>query len=609
MSSEAFKIFPPIGAARVGNAPEKFYIGPEDYRGLPTNPDGTKFTDKDFRDKSGALCRQAALFHVARIGKDGSAREVVAGKNGVKSITWSVHLANKKSSWYEFKTSEGENGYAPNHPLRNPDFVGKDRLKLNIDPGPRSISGANKGPIRFDKKSVPPHYKGANFIEGKLNPTGQSIDTLGDLRTDAQGRLLVLGGLGVAGSHKREPTIVDYANNDDWWDDTSDGPVRATIVMDDDSKHEAAPGWVLVGPPAYAPEIANLVTLYDTIFDSNVRTGRHPEIFSQGFWNSGPKGYRPNFRTEIAPLLERATLYPWVAAIPPKPHTFDMAMLGRMKRVRGEKIGDPGFAGLRKYILDFVRPPYSENVIVGERGATMMPFLAGDNCLNDGHSIDRYLRLTDTQYFFLQQWVAGWFVNEAPSDAWQDSITRGVLDNLVGGAFSPGIEMSWISRNQTIYSEPFRIKARPPTQGPLDLGFDPEKGMEAGDVTRYMAVPWQADFNECAAQPLGERTLWWWPAQRPEYVYVDPPPKPLRSVPSPDIDSGVQVPWVGIDFDQQNPAYMQFALDIEMVEKWPLLGFIVRKKAEGKLKERYVEVERKLPREKADKHAADKQST
>jgi hypothetical protein len=286
-----------------------------------------------------------------------------------------------------------------------------------------------------------------------------------------------------------------------------------------------------------------------------------------------------------------------------------MAMLGRMKRVRGEKIGDPGFAGLRKYILDFVRPPYSENVIVGERGATMMPFLAGDNCLNDGHSIDRYLRLTDTQYFFLQQWVAGWFVNEAPSDAWQDSITRGVLDNLVGGAFSPGIEMSWISRNQTIYSEPFRIKARPPTNGPLDLGFDPEKGMEAGDVTRYMAVPWQADFNECAAQPLGERTLWWWPAQRPEYVYVDPPPKPLRSVPSPDIDSGVQVPWVGIDFDQQNPAYMQFALDIEMVEKWPLLGFIVRKKAEGKLKERYVEVERRLPREKADEHAADKPST
>jgi L-lysine 6-oxidase len=599
-SKPVFKIFPPIAVARVGNAPEKFYIGPETYRGLPTNPDGTPFTDSDFRDADGALCRQAALFHVYRL-DNGAWREVTLATQGVTKITWTAHIANKKSSWYDFLTSLGEDGYAPNHPLRNPMVHGRDRLKLIIDPGPREIAGASAGPIGFNKDNVPPHYKGANFIDGPLQPTGEPIDTLGELRTDAQGRLLLLGGLGVAGSTNADPIIVDYANNNDWWDDTSDGVVRATIEIDG-AAYEADPGWVLVGPPAYAPELANLVTLYDTIFDAAVRAGHYPAIFDQGFWNRGRKGYRPNFRTEVAPLLERATLYPWVAAIPPKPHTFDIGLLGKMADVGGEKIGDPGMAGLRKYIFDFVRPPNKENVLIGERGATMMPFLAGDNCLNPGHSIDRYLRLTDTQFFFLEQWVAGWFVDEDPGTSAPDAMLRGVLENCVGGAFSPGIEMSWISRNQLIYSEPFRIKARAPNNGPLDLGFDPQAGMEPGDITRYMAVPWQADFNECSAQPIGDRILWWWPAQRPEYVYIDEEPKlaAFAAVTPPDQDSGIQVPWVGVDFDQLNPAYMQFALDIEMVEKWQLLGFIVFKKAGGGKKDRYVEVQRTLPRKTLD---------
>ena len=35
-----YKIYPPVGIARVGNAPDDFYFGPEEYRGLPTTPDG-----------------------------------------------------------------------------------------------------------------------------------------------------------------------------------------------------------------------------------------------------------------------------------------------------------------------------------------------------------------------------------------------------------------------------------------------------------------------------------------------------------------------------------------------------------------------------------------
>ena len=607
--SLSFSVLPSIGMARVGNAAggSSFYVGPEVYRGLPTTIDGTQIGEGNLRDANGALCRQAARFYVA-YDHNGRYREIspgatLKGKTGkdnltVASISWTVHLANKKSSWYDFLTSEGENGYAPNHPLRNPQVTGADREKLIIDPGWRTITGANAGPVHFDKKSVPPEYKWSNFITATLYPKQDKIKTLGELRTDREANLLVLGGLGVSGSPEPNPTITHFANNNNWYDNSSDGPVRATVTVTDgvDSwSYDADPAWVLVGPPAFAPQIANLVTLYDAIFDASVRAGHFPSIFSDSYWNSGPGGYRPSFDTEIKPLIERATLYPWVAAIPPKPHTFDFEALGRLG---ADGNGSAEMAGLRRYVLDAVRPPDQENVLIGERGATMMPYLCGDNCLDEtaDHAPSRYLRLTDTQYFFLQQWAAGYFVADGPPP-WPDTVTRGVLDNCVGGAFSPGIEMGWICRNPAIYAAPFRIHVREPNQGPLSLGFDPAKGMEPGDVTRYMAVPWQADFNECSSNPIGDRILWWWPAQRPEYVYLDvPKPKQLAVAPvtPPDIHTGPQVAWLGVDFDQLNPAYVQFADDLDMVTYWQDLGFIWFRPAEGGKKDRYVEVQRNL---------------
>jgi hypothetical protein len=93
-----YQVFPAIGIARVGNAPEKFYIGPETYRGLPINPDGSPFAEADFRDADGRLCRQAARFRIYRI-ENGATEEITLRTPGVKSITWTAHLANKKPSW------------------------------------------------------------------------------------------------------------------------------------------------------------------------------------------------------------------------------------------------------------------------------------------------------------------------------------------------------------------------------------------------------------------------------------------------------------------------------------------------------------------------------
>lgn len=579
-----YSIYPAIGVARVGDAPTAYYVGPEEYRGLPLLPNGEDrpFDPKDFRDDDNRLARQAARFRVYRNApdRDGGFEEITLRTPGVKSITWTVHLANKKPSWYKFTPTVGEDGYPPNHGLRNAAVTGTaQRQALNIDAGPRSLvcKPRDKTPFgsemvpapslartaAFTAATAPKGYK-TSFPPAGLRPAGNDIVTLGDIRSDERGRLLVLGGHGHAGTTDRKPELPTFANNDNWWDDTSDGPVTVRIEFDDGRDAiEPEAAWVLVGPPAYAPQIPNLVTLHDTIFDTAVRElGAAPEIFENGFWKKGAEGYHPCFETEIKPIFERGELYRWVAAIPARPHSFDYRMMGDP---------NPAFNAYRGYFIEALRPPGGENVLVnGKSGVTMMPYLAGDDALNAEEpgvttaATSKYLRLTDTQYFLLAQWAAGHFHNTPEETHPGEALTRAVLENCVGGAFSPGIEMTWISRIAAIYSRPFRIHVRKDPPNPLSLDYDPARGMEPGDITRYMAMPWQADFNECSAQTILGRTLWWWPAQRPEYVHERPPEGgPER-----------QVAWIGTDFDQNASSYISFPDNVTMVENWAKLGFV-----------------------------------
>lgn len=595
MSQTVYKVFPAVGIARVGNSPDAYYIGPETYCGLPTCADDPKrpFTPADFRDAQGRMARQAALFHVYRSVNGAAYEEVTLDSGDIANIQWQVHVANKKATWYQFMTSKGETGYASDHPVRNPDVLDTaKRQALMIDPGPRSIAGRAQSGVQLDRNSIPVGYAG-NFPPEDLKPF--PINTLGELKTDSSGRLLFLGGLGHSGSDKT-PNIVDYANNNNWWDDTSDGPVRATITLNSGEVITAEPAWVMTAPPKYVPQIANVVSLYDTIFDASVRyMNARPDIYAEGFWKRGEQGYRPNFTRDILPIFERAEAYPWVAAIPPKPHTFDYARLGNP---------DVSCNGLRHYYLSYLRKPSYPNTLISPRtGGTLMPYLAGDDCFSSEtmdesatNGTSQYSTLTDTQYFFLQQWADGFFdAGPAPQENPAFAMTRGVLENCVGGPFSPGIEMTWISRHAEIYSEPFRIKARDHVSAPLSLGYTPELGMEPGDVCRYMALPWQADFNECSSQGIGTRTLWWWPAQRPEYVYLAETQKEPRQA--------RQVPWVGTDLNQKAADYIMFADDLVMVSEWSKLGFVYDVGKNGKA--HFVEVSRTLPRPGYSEPAAD----
>lgn len=230
----------------------------------------------------------------------------------------------------------------------------------------------------------------------------------------------------------------------------------------------------------------------------------------------------------------------------------------------------------------------------------LMPFLCGDNPISNTVP-SKFLRLTDTQLFILGQWAAGKFINEQQEDipttpAEQASQTgadldRGVLANALGGSFCPGGEAAWIVRNPAIYAEPYRIRHSPffspkvlaswqpnslslpgPLATPQDQG-SMAVGLEPGDLTKYSAVPWQADFNECSTQstdityaqwnviepqsvgdPASDvtQTTYWWPSHRPMEVFTA---------------QGGQAPW-SQGIPQTN------AGDLKMVTAWKDLGFI-----------------------------------
>lgn len=291
-----YRIHPGIGIARLGNSPDAFCISPEEPAALPLDcdqrgnplmsPDGqTQLRIRTFKDEDGRIKRQAARFQIyvyddespeGRPLKIGDKIEGGGNDGVLVDIQWRVYLANKKASWYSFEQLSGENGYASNHPRRNPQVPPEARQQLIIDPGPRSVDCTSHRKARFDRDGGD-HY--ATTFPPALKP--DSIDTLGEMVTDDTGRLLVLGGHGNSGTYLfddfGQPRIDAYANNDGWFDDVSDGPVMARLVMYSPLVSSTRfvdveyPAWCVVGYPAYVPQILDVVTIEDVVEDLAIR--------------------------------------------------------------------------------------------------------------------------------------------------------------------------------------------------------------------------------------------------------------------------------------------------------------------------------------------------
>ncbi len=82
-------IHPAIAIARVGNAPEAWFLATEVRGGVPEDTDG-------FRDSEGRIKRQAARFRVYATLTSG---EVVELTDADAVINWRVEVANLKPGW------------------------------------------------------------------------------------------------------------------------------------------------------------------------------------------------------------------------------------------------------------------------------------------------------------------------------------------------------------------------------------------------------------------------------------------------------------------------------------------------------------------------------
>lgn len=424
------RIHPAIGIARLGNSPDGYFLGPE-LPGSPPVPD-----DGRYKDAQGRVKRQAARFRC--YGFNAASDEwIELTASAQVTVEWTVHLVNRKPAAK----------FARKEQLRNPSVTGTAREGLVINPGPRTLKAPGQR---------------AAFDTGKVR-FGTTLTTvgLGEIRTETDGRLLVLGGPGTARSPQNTP-LKDYFDNDGWYDDTADGPVTATVSINGRAI-AAKRAWVVVAPPKYAPELDHPVTLWDRLHALYYGTSRVPP--------------RPSYTQDVYPILDRAR-----------------RMWAVNKEANGwhGRWGEPVYGdAMRRKIFHWLRKPPGPGEKVDK---TKMPKLAGDGSLTDAH-------LTVAQYETMRRWWQGEFVRdwpghppETPRMVTPGGLDRAVLEACVGATFTPGMEAGRYWLDKAVWAEPLRFAT----------------SVRPGEVTARMALPWHADFYSCDNN--------WWPVARPNQV-------------------------------------------------------------------------------------------
>jgi hypothetical protein len=466
----ALEIHPAIGIARMGSSQE-FFVGPEPGAPIPTDRRDTT-PDK-------LLKRQAARFRVYSCVRDPlgtlvSFEELTPAK---ATITWTVHLVNCKAAGPAFLK-----GGVPNtdRTFRRNGATGNPTAdnSLIIDGGSKTLTGSSQ-----PKTPVSGSFKGHDV-------------QIGEISTDADGRLVVVGGFGVSRSFPTTP-ISNFADNNNWHDDTSDGPVEATVHFLDGRPDQAVdkPAWVICCQPDFAPGIGNIVTLYDAFVDRGIARNLLPL-----------PTFRPAYDRDIFPLLKRALMYQWVNQF-----NHDAHSPGAVADFSDPSLGDPAKPnGPRAAIVKHLSDPNHPTAGPISAAKKPMPALFSDDYFTDK---TLPLLLTRSQYRILNAWATGAFdavaTTRAPTPAVDDpdELTRFVLDQCVGASFCPGIEAGRRIRDD-IYDgrELFR--------------FDRSK-LDPGGLTESMALPWQADFIDCSWEASSGLGLGrgWWPAQRPDQVF------------------------------------------------------------------------------------------
>lgn len=653
-----YSIHPAIGIGRVGNSLDSFYLAPETTGGLPFEADANgnpvlqnnqPVTVSQFKDSLGRVRRQAAKFQIYRNLPDQAPVAIALDDPAIAKIEWKVHVANKKAAWWNYVPLLGDLMFGQNNSyetwtntpeawglsqqnwidLRNPTVTGTDRQKLIVDPGPRVLAGVQQI-AHFDAQGAG-NYPHVSFPDANVVTQGLPVRTLGEMRTDSAGNLLVIGAYGRAGGI--DP-ITGFGGGDTWNDDIADGPVTATVYFRDGSAPVELKAWVVIGSPKFAPELVNISTWDDVVADLSIKyKGALPAAYDAAQW-AATDGWNPdyvvNFEQDIRPFLERMGDYQWVATVPAmtafiRP-AFDVADASDHNRANREKFlsyfrkpskirqasltQPPGFSGGQGNQL-FSGNTQSDPAA----GIPLMPLNSGTNSVRN-NIISKFSVLTDTQYFALQQWAAGKFSPTAPGLALAGiaALDRAAIGNCVGEPMCPGIEVTWSVRNPVIYERPYAILHRADAdyeKNGLSPGRDEcepidwnnptvGSGCEPGDLTKRMAIPWQADFYDCSVQMINFDNpdlvknpatsipvpptyyAYWWPPQSPWNVISGATTREEQLVAG--VPAGMQVMY--------SRGMNSFS---QMISSWQYLGFVVNQNKDadaGRLYPYFVEKER-----------------
>lgn len=323
---------------------------------------------------------------------------------------------------------------------------------------------------------------------------GHRVD-LGEATTDARGRLIVAGGRGIsrgipAAPGGPIPSLDYFHNNDRWHDDVSDGPITARVTAPGQAPVDALPAWVICAPPDFAPAAHGPATLYDIAVQTAIARG----------WKSEPA--MPSFAAHIMPILKRALSLRWV-------HDW--------QAWNGITDDWPSLADLTNHIA-------RKTAFDAIRDTTLLQYALPAYLMN-----------------MLVKWRDGNFISDLglplPTPTGAEVLDRASLEACIATSFYPGIEAGFTLANSILYAEFGRLSHALVT---------------AGQVSAQMALPWQADFNDCDTD--------WWPSQRPNDVYAS-----VASIP--DAPSS----WAAGVFTGGTSASR-----LRMVADFGKLGFIVR---------------------------------
>lgn len=505
-------ICPGIGIARLGNSLEAdgFFIGPET-TGFAMGDSG------GIRDATGAIKRQAARFRIYGYDADGKVVGEITAEQA--QIDWQVHLVNRKAQWFKFDMAmDIPEAVDVEVPLRNPHVTGDARKALAIDPGPRSIGGKSLSGKDF-------HFDSADFMGVKV--------PLGELRTDAHGRLLVLGGFARSGSPSGKPIYAPdepyaFPNAAEWFDDTSDGPVSAKVMLGGKSLPVES-AWVVAAQPGFAPDVVGWRTLYDLLMDTYRACGWIESVQSV------------SFQRDILPSLQRLSGLQWVnkgfASMFGHGAPLDFGnpqLIARLAR------NDETYSHLRRSVFNAFRA--ADNSVHEQR---TWPWIYGDTFGADQYLPGDHLSPSAQRGDLLRRWAKGDFVNDWVADAepvrsindlpvaeQPGMLDQAALHFCVADAFHPGIELSWPMRHASIYRAPFRIKEAPVDEPLPDYGASlgqkaalasdgPLHAQPPGGLSRWMALPWQIDTVGCRSGYDADYDPYlptFWPAQIPNQV-------------------------------------------------------------------------------------------